>query len=69
MTDFGTPDAEPLRRMDLAELEELTFPAGSMGPKIEACRRFVKATGSVAAIGALTEAEAILEGSAGTTVC
>ncbi|MDX8141540.1 carbamate kinase [Lentzea sp. BCCO 10_0061] len=69
MTDFGMPDAVPLRRLELAELEELTFPAGSMGPKIEACRRFVKATGAVAAIGALTEAGAILEGSAGTTVC
>jgi carbamate kinase len=68
MTDFGTPDAEPLRHLDLAELEDLTFPAGSMGPKVEACRRFVEATGSPAAIGALTDAEAIVRGVAGTTV-
>jgi carbamate kinase len=68
MTDFGLPDAEPLHHLDLEELEHLTFPAGSMGPKIEACRRFVEATGSTAAIGALTDAEAILRGEAGTTV-
>ncbi|MET8763158.1 carbamate kinase [Lentzea sp. NPDC004782] len=68
MTDFGTPDAEPLHHLDLAELEDLTFPAGSMGPKIEACRRFVEATGSRAAIGALADAEAIVRGVAGTTV-
>lgn len=68
MTDFGLPDAEPLRHLDVAELEHLTFPAGSMGPKIEACRRFVLATGSTAAIGALTDAEALLLGEAGTTI-
>ncbi|WP_086664192.1 carbamate kinase [Lentzea kentuckyensis] len=68
MTDFGLPDAEPLRHLAVEELEQLTFPAGSMGPKIEACRRFVAASGSTAAIGALTDAEAILQGAAGTTI-
>ncbi|MFS8102576.1 carbamate kinase [Lentzea alba] len=68
MTDFGLPDAEPLRHLDVAEIEQLTFPTGSMGPKIEACRRFVLATGSTAAIGALTDAEALLLGEAGTTI-
>ncbi|MDX8052380.1 carbamate kinase [Lentzea sp. BCCO 10_0798] len=68
MTDYGMPDAEPLRHLDLEELEHLTFPAGSMGPKIEACRRFVQATGSVAAIGALTDAEALVRGDAGTSI-
>lgn len=68
MTDFGLPDAEPLRHLTVDEIGQLTFPAGSMGPKIEACRRFVTATGSTAAIGALTEVEAILLGAAGTAV-
>jgi carbamate kinase len=68
MTDFGLPTAEPLHHLDLRELGQLTFPAGSMGPKIEACRRFVEATGSTASIGALGDAEKILEGVAGTTV-
>jgi len=44
------------------------FPAGSMGPKIEACRRFVTATGHPATIGALADAQALLAGSAGTTI-
>jgi carbamate kinase len=39
-----------------------------MGPKITACRRFVEATGRWAAIGSLSQAAAILTGSAGTTV-
>ncbi|WP_439664733.1 carbamate kinase [Lentzea sp. HUAS TT2] len=68
MTDFGLPDAEPLRHLDVAEIDQLSFPAGSMGPKIEACRRFVLATGSVAAIGALADAGALLSGEAGTTI-
>jgi carbamate kinase len=68
MTDFGLPDAEPIRHLAVEELEHLTFPAGSMGPKIEACRRFVTATGATAAIGALADAEEILRGAAGTAI-
>lgn len=68
MTDFGLPGAEPLDHLDVGEIEQLQFPAGSMGPKVEACRRFVLATGSEAAIGALPDAARVLEGSAGTAV-
>ncbi|RDI34292.1 carbamate kinase [Lentzea flaviverrucosa] len=68
MSDYGLPTAEPLHHLDVTELEHLSFPAGSMGPKIEACRRFVQATGSVAAIGALTDVEALLLGDAGTSI-
>jgi carbamate kinase len=46
----------------------MTFPAGSMGPKVQACIRFVRATGQPAAIGALTDAAGILAGRAGTTI-
>ena len=66
--DFGTPNAEPLYQLTLDDLQHLSFPDGSMGPKIEACRRYVEATGSPAAVGALTAAEAILHGEAGTTI-
>ena len=68
MSDYGMPAAEPLRQLDVAELEHLNFPAGSMGPKIEACRRFVEATESTAGIGALTDAAGVLAGTAGTMV-
>ena len=68
MVHFGTPQATELRRIDLDELTALRFPAGSMGPKIDACRRFVATTGNTAAIGWLTDAAAVLNGTAGTTL-
>jgi carbamate kinase len=68
MAHFGTPQAAELHHLDLDELDSLRFPAGSMGPKIDACRRFVAATGRTAAIGSLTEAVAVLNGTAGTTL-
>jgi carbamate kinase len=39
-----------------------------MGPKVQACRRFVVATGRPAVIGALDDAAAVVAGTAGTTV-
>jgi carbamate kinase len=68
MRDYGTADAQPIHTIDTAALSALSFPAGSMGPKIEACLRFAGATGQPAAIGALTDAAAILAGRAGTTI-
>jgi carbamate kinase len=65
---FGTPAAEPIRRATPAELRALDFAPGSMGPKVEAACRFVEATGGTAAIGALTDAAAIVRGEAGTIV-
>lgn len=68
MTDFGTPNAAPLHHVSLAELAGMSFPAGSMAPKIEGCRRFVAATGGSACIGSLSDAVALLAGTAGTTI-
>ena len=65
---FGTPGARAIRRTTPAELRARSFPAGSMGPKVEAACRFVEATGKVAAIGRLDAAAALLTGEAGTTV-
>ncbi len=65
---YGTPEAAPIRRATVAELRAVSFPAGSMGPKVEAACRFVEATGGIAAIGDLADAASILEGRAGTTV-
>jgi carbamate kinase len=39
-----------------------------MGPKVEACCRFVEATGQMAAIGSLDEPGALLRGEVGTIV-
>ena len=65
---YGTPDARPIQAIDIDTLSAMTFPAGSMGPKVEACIRFVRASGQPAAIGALTDAADILAGRAGTTI-
>jgi carbamate kinase len=66
--DYGTPRAQPIRRATPAELRKRDFPAGSMGPKIEAVCRFVEATGKPAAIGRLGDAGALLAGEAGTLI-
>jgi carbamate kinase len=65
---FGTPQARPIRQATPAELRARSFPAGSMGPKVEAACRFVEATGGMAAIGRLGAAEALLNREAGTIV-
>lgn len=68
LAGFGTPSEEPLRDVTVAQLEELTFPAGSMGPKVEAACRFVQATGRRAAIGSLDEAADVISGTSGTQI-
>ena len=67
-TDWGTPAARRLRRATLTQLQGSTFARGSMGPKVEAACRFVSAGGTMAAIGALAAAPALLQGNAGTIV-
>ncbi len=66
--DFGTPDQEAIGQTTPAELRSHAFPAGSMGPKVEAACRFVEATGGLAGIGRLQDAAAILAGTAGTVI-
>ena len=66
--DFGQPAAHPIYRATPAQLRGQSFPAGSMGPKIDAACRFVEHTGHTAAIGALDDSEAILAGKAGTII-
>ena len=68
MTDYGSPRQAPLGEVTVHDLAALGFPAGSMGPKVDAICRFVQATGGRAAIGALEDAAAIVAGSAGTQV-
>ena len=65
---FGTADAEPILRATPAMLRREQFPAGSMGPKVEAACRFVEITGDTAGIGRLEDAVAITRGEAGTIV-
>jgi carbamate kinase len=66
--DWGKPEQRLIERTTPTELGRHSFPAGSMGPKVEAACRFVTVTGNRAAIGALKDIEAIVTGSAGTQV-
>jgi carbamate kinase len=66
--DFGTLEQRLLGTVTPAELARYEFPAGSMGPKVEAAVRFVTATGNRAAIGRLEDITKIVEGTAGTNV-
>jgi carbamate kinase len=68
MTGWGTPEARDVDTLTVEEAESGMFPEGSMGPKVEAAAAFVRATGGVAAIGALEDAAAILRGEAGTRI-
>jgi carbamate kinase len=64
---FGTPDAQPLSALTIAESHALDLPAGSMGPKITAACSFAE-SGGFSAIGRLSEALALLSGQAGTHI-
>jgi carbamate kinase len=64
--DYGTPTERPLRHITLTDLDDLTFPNGSMGPKVTAAYQFVRDTQGRAAIGSLDDATAVVEGIAGT---
>ncbi len=68
---YGTPEQTALDRVTASEMRayaaEGHFKAGSMGPKVEACLRFVDAGGE-AVIASLTEVVQALTGEAGTHI-
>jgi carbamate kinase len=66
--DFGTANQRRLESVTVAEIRKQKFPAGSMGPKVEAAVQFVEKTGGRAAIGALQDIEGIVEGEKGTNI-
>jgi carbamate kinase len=66
--DWGKPNAKAIRRASPEAIRAYSFPAGSMGPKVDAACRFAEATGKAAAIGALKDLAAIMKGEAGTTI-
>ena len=66
--DWGKPEQRMIGRITVEELKSYKFPAGSMGPKVEAAIQFVEKTGKRAAIGSLADIGAIVAGDAGTNV-
>lgn len=70
--DWGKPTQQQLRKVTLEEMRghvaDGQFPAGSMGPKVDALMEFVEATGKRAIICHLDELEDALAGNAGTEI-
>ncbi|HEY5973855.1 MAG TPA: carbamate kinase [Geobacteraceae bacterium] len=70
--DYGTPTQRFLSSLSPAEAERLQaagqFPAGSMGPKVQAASRFIREGGKRAVICHLDDIAAAVEGSAGTAI-
>ncbi|WP_375748747.1 carbamate kinase [Vibrio sp. HN007] len=66
--NFGTPEQRSIKRISHEDLGKYDFPAGSMGPKVDAVRKFVKQTGRKAVIGSLYELDEILKGHSGTSI-
>jgi carbamate kinase len=67
-TDWGTPEQRRLDRVTPDELEPLSLPAGSMGPKVRAACRFARETGHDAVIGSLADIVELVAGTGGTRV-
>ena len=70
--NFNTPDHKELDRMTVSEAEKFLaeghFPAGSMGPKIQASIDFTKATGKEVIITLPEMTLEALEGRTGTRI-
>ena len=69
---FGQPDEEALLDLTAAEAQALLdggeFPPGSMGPKIESCISYAKATGRTGVITSVDALEGALAGTDGTRI-
>ena len=70
--NFGTPEEKDVRCATLSEMKKLFdeghFKAGSMGPKVQACMRFIEWGGQCSIITSLDKAIDALLGKAGTRV-
>jgi carbamate kinase len=66
--DWGLPTQRAIGRTTPNALAAHLFAAGSMAPKVEAACQFVLASGRRAAIGALSDIEALLAGQRGTQI-
>lgn len=67
-TDWGGPAQRLIAAAHPDALDPADFPAGSMGPKVQAAVQFARDTGGTAVIGSLRDIEAMFDGTAGTKV-
>ena len=70
--NFGKPSQQELDRVSISEIRkhhaEGQFPAGSMGPKVEAAIKFIEGGGKRAIIASLEDALPALRGETGTHI-
>jgi carbamate kinase len=66
--DWGTPSQRAVASAHPDALDPGLFPAGSMGPKVEAAAQFARASGRSAVIGSLEQLSSILAGDGGTRI-
>jgi len=70
--DWGTTDQKILGKVSIDEMDRYVkqgqFPAGSMGPKVEAVMEFFKATGNRGIICQLDDIEKAIAGQTGTEI-
>ena len=66
--DWGTPEQRRIVHASPGDFRHQDFPAGSMGPKVEAACTFVENTGRRATIGALEDIQRMVAGEAGTVI-
>lgn len=70
--DWGKPEQRSLRKVSVSEIKGYVeaghFPAGSMGPKVDAVIEFVESTGNRGIICKLDDIQKALEGVAGTEI-
>ncbi|WP_300019858.1 carbamate kinase [uncultured Roseobacter sp.] len=65
---WGTPDQALIAHLSPEEVAQMDFPAGSMGPKVDAACEFAQATGGFAAIGRLSDTLDLINGTTGTRI-
>ena len=70
--NFGTPREIGIERLTVEEARSLLaageFPPGSMGPKVDACVRFVEGGGHEAIVTSLDRVQSAIDGQAGTHI-
>ena len=66
--NWGSDEADFIKRATPEELSGMEFESGSMGPKVEAACDFVRRTGERAVIGSLSEISGMVEGTSGTQI-
>ncbi len=66
--DWGTPQQSAIKKSTITDIQQLTFPKGSMQPKISAAIEFTYATKQSSYIGNLFKLPEILSSKSGTQI-